>query len=60
MRLDQEGQSTNVEDRRGMRMSRGLAGGGIGTIAIVLIGLFFGIDPSVLLQGNIDSTPPSQ
>ncbi|HEX6437176.1 MAG TPA: neutral zinc metallopeptidase [Candidatus Binatia bacterium] len=60
MRLDQEGQSTNVEDRRGMRMSRGLAGGGIGTIAIVLIGLFFGIDPSVLLQGNIDSGPPSQ
>jgi uncharacterized protein len=60
MRLDQEGQSTNVEDRRGMRVSRGLAGGGIGTIAIVLIGLFFGIDPSVLLQGNIDSAPPSQ
>jgi uncharacterized protein len=60
MRLDQEGQSTNVEDRRGMRVSRGLAGGGIGTIAIVLIGLFFGIDPSVLLQGNIDSTPSSQ
>ena len=60
MRLDQEGQSSNVEDRRGMRMSRGLAGGGIGTIAIVLIGLFFGIDPSVLLQGNIDSAPPTQ
>jgi uncharacterized protein len=60
MRLDQEGQSTNVEDRRGMRVSRGLAGGGIGTIALVLIGLFFGIDPSVLLQGNIDSAPPAQ
>jgi predicted metalloprotease len=60
MRLDQEGESSNVEDRRGMRVSRGLAGGGIGTIAIVLIGLFFGIDPSVLLQGNIDSAPPAQ
>jgi uncharacterized protein len=60
MRLDQEGESTNVEDRRGMRVSRGLAGGGIGTIAIVLIGLFFGIDPSILLQGNIDSGPPAQ
>jgi predicted metalloprotease len=60
MRLDQEGQSSNVEDRRGMTVSRGLAGGGIGTIALVLIGLFFGIDPTVLLQGNIDSTPPSQ
>jgi hypothetical protein len=60
MRLDQEGQSRNVEDRRGMRVSRGLAGGGIGTIALVLIGLFFGIDPTVLLQGNIDSAPPAQ
>ncbi|MEX0802336.1 MAG: neutral zinc metallopeptidase [Candidatus Binatia bacterium] len=60
MRLDQEGQSTNVEDRRGMRVSRGLAGGGIGTIALVLIGLFFGIDPTVLLQGNIDNAPPAE
>lgn len=60
MRLDQEGQSTNVEDRRGFRVSPGLAGGGIGTIAIVLIGLYLGIDPSVLLQTNIDTTPPPQ
>jgi uncharacterized protein len=60
MRLDQEGESTNVEDRRGMRVSRGFAGGGIGTIVLVLIGLYFGIDPSVLLQGNIDSAPPVQ
>jgi predicted metalloprotease len=60
MRLDQETQSTNVEDRRGVRMSRGLAGGGIGTIAVVLIALFFGIDPSVLLQTNIDTTAPRQ
>jgi predicted metalloprotease len=62
MRLDKEQQSTNVEDRRGMRMSPGLATGGIGTIAVVLIALFFGIDPSVLLQGNpgVDTTPPPQ
>ena len=62
MRLDEEDQSTNVEDRRGFRVSRGLAGGGIGTIAIVLIGLFFGIDPSVLLRdnANVDTTPPPQ
>jgi uncharacterized protein len=45
-----------------MRITRGIAGGGIGTIAIVLIALFFGIDPSLLLQENIgvDTTPPSQ
>jgi predicted metalloprotease len=53
MRLDQEEESQNIEDRRGFRVSRGVAGGGIGTIAIVLIALFFGIDPSLLLQGNL-------
>ncbi len=56
MRLDDEEQSQNIEDRRGLRVSRGVAGGGIGTIAIVLIALFFGVDPSVLLQGNVQET----
>jgi uncharacterized protein len=58
MRLGQEDRSTNIEDRRGTRVSPGLATGGIGTIAIILIGLFLGIDPSVLLQGNpsVDTT----
>lgn len=61
MRLDQEEESRNIEDRRGMRVGRGVAGGGIGTIAIILIAMFFGVDPSLLLQGNIDqSTPPPQ
>lgn len=59
MRLDQEEQSSNVEDRRGSRFSPGLATGGIGTLAIVLIGLFFGIDPTVLLQGtSVDTNVP--
>jgi hypothetical protein len=45
-----EGQSSNVEDRRGMgRGGRGLVGGGIGMIILVVIGMFFGIDPRVLL-----------
>jgi uncharacterized protein len=56
MRLDQEQESQNIEDRRGFRVSRGVAGGGIGTIVIVLIALFFGIDPSLLLQGNLQET----
>jgi len=67
MRLDQEEESQNIEDRRGFRVSRGVAGGGIGTIAVVLIALFFGVDPSILLQGNVQETnvpqtslPPSQ
>jgi uncharacterized protein len=56
MRLDQEQESQNIEDRRGFRVSRGVAGGGIGTIVIVLIALFFGVDPSLLLQGNLQET----
>lgn len=42
--------SENVEDRRGIRMSRGMMGGGIGTIIIVLVALYFGVDPSMLLN----------
>lgn len=52
MRLDDEQESQNVEDRRGFRVSKGVAGGGIGGIAIVLIALFLGVDPSVILQSN--------
>jgi predicted metalloprotease len=42
--------SSNVEDRRGQRFGgRGLVGGGIGTLVLVVIGMFFGIDPRVIL-----------
>jgi len=60
MRLDEEQESQNIEDRRGFRVSRGVAGGGIGTIAVVLIALFFGVDPSILLQGNVQEANPPQ
>jgi len=43
-------QSTNIEDRRGMRLSTGLVGGGVGTIALVVLALFLGIDPGVILN----------
>ena len=43
--------SGNVEDRRGMKGGKTAAGGGIGVIAIALIGYFvFGIDPSQTMQ----------
>ena len=42
--------SENVEDRRGMPISRGIVGGGIGTIILVVAALYFGIDPTVILQ----------
>ena len=51
MKWGNERQSENVEDRRGMPMGGiGLAGGGIGTIVIVVLALIFGIDPRELLQ----------
>jgi len=42
--------SENVEDRRGVRVSRGMVGGGIGTIILVLVALYLGVDPSMLLN----------
>jgi len=43
--------STNIEDRRGGGRGVPVAvGGGLGTIVIILAALFFGIDPSVILQ----------
>ena len=48
--------SDNVEDRRGMGVPL-VAGGGIGTIVLLVLALFFGFDPSVILQGG-DGTPP--
>jgi hypothetical protein len=45
-----------------MRVSRGVAGGGIGTIILVLVALYFGVDPSIILNQNPLQTPepPSQ
>jgi predicted metalloprotease len=57
MRWEGRRQSDNIEDRRGMRVSRGgLVGGGIGTIAIALLVMFLGGDPTPVLQG-IDNAP---
>jgi uncharacterized protein len=42
--------SQNIEDRRGVRF--GKAGGiGLGTILLALVAMYFGQDPSVVLQG---------
>ena len=44
-------QSENIEDRRGSRVGRGVVGGGIGTVVLVLLAMYFGVDPSVVMQG---------
>ena len=46
--------SENVEDRRGMGVPL-VAGGGIGTGVVLLLALFFGFDPGVIL--NTDAPP---
>ena len=52
MRLDDRRESENIEDRRGAR--GGLPGGGrsigIGTIVLALVAMYFGVDPSVVLN----------
>ena len=49
MRWKDGRRSQNVEDRRG-RTSNKTVGGGIGVLVILLIGMFFGVDPSTLMQ----------
>ena len=51
MRLDDERESSNVEDRRGGRgLPIGGKGIGLGTIALALVAMYFGVDPAVVLN----------
>lgn len=60
MRLGNSRESRNIEDRRGRRMPIGGRGSiGIGTIILALVAMYFGIDPSVVLQGAVEPTPRS-
>ena len=55
-------ESDNVEDRRGMGIPRGAkigGAGGLGLVAIVLIGMFLGVDPTVLLQSVSEIQSPT-
>jgi len=51
--------STNVVDRRGSGGGRRLLGGGIGTLVIILVALYLGVDPSFLLEGVQTVNVPS-
>jgi predicted metalloprotease len=51
MRWKSGRRSSNVEDRRGVRISKKTAaGGGLTTIIIVLVAMYFGVDPEVAMQ----------
>ena len=57
MRLDDEQESSNVEDRRGGVGGRSI---GVGTIVLALVAMYFGVDPSVVLnigQGMSQNAP---
>ena len=51
--------STNIEDRRGRRIPGGVKGGGIGIILLALVGMYFGIDPALIMNmgQNMQVTP---
>ena len=55
MRWQMGRRSENIEDRRGMSpgMGRGIrvgGAGGLGILAIALVAMFFGVDPSIILN----------
>lgn len=50
MRWENGRKSGNVEDRRGQKVSKGIKGGGIGILLLALVGMYFGVDPSVILN----------
>ncbi len=51
--------SRNIEDRRRIRVPRKAAGGGIGIIVIALIAIYFGVDPTVILNQQSPTTSVS-
>src|SRR5690606_35737459 len=62
MRLNNSRQSSNIEDRRGQRMRIGGRGGkiGLGTIVLALVAIYFGVDPSLVLQNVAGPIPTEQ
>ena len=53
MRFEDGSESNNVEDRRGgggLPIGRGTIG--VGTVVLALVAWYFGIDPSVVIQGS--------
>ena len=62
MRWQMGRRSDNIEDRRGIGAGGVAVGGGIGTLVLVLVALYFGVDPSVVLQGGgpaVSTAPPA-
>lgn len=50
-------ESSNVEDRRGISGGRLAVGGGVGGLVILLLAMFFGVDPGAILNQTGDEQP---
>lgn len=62
MRFDNSRESSNVEDRRGGGgggLPIGGRGIGLGTIVLALVAMYFGVDPSVVLNQAVQAPAPS-
>ena len=51
--------SDNIDDRRRVRISGKAKGGGLTIIILALVGMYFGIDPSIILQQGANLSGPS-
>ena len=62
MRLDDLRPSDNVEDRRGQGVGPRMVfgGGGLGLVAVLVLSLVFGVDPSQLLSGGPAPEPQAR
>ena len=59
MRWKDGRRSGNVDDRRRVRLSGKAKGGGIGIILLALVGMYFGIDPGIILQQGANLSGPA-
>lgn len=60
MRWTSGRRSDNVEDQRELGSSgRKMKGGGIGILLLALVGMYFGIDPSLILNSNLGGGGPA-
>ncbi len=59
MRWKDGRRSSNVDDRRQVRLSGKAKGGGITIIILALVGMYFGIDPAIILQQGANLSGPA-
>jgi predicted metalloprotease len=60
MRWKGDRESENVEDQRGIPVRSAVIGGGLGTIAFIVIALLLGADPRQLLMQFVNNPPAVQ